>query len=202
MVHFEVRTTGERFARCTEQYFLFRRVQELRSMTFKVTVGVEAALGVASLVFVVLERKVPLMMGFFLLAAVVLAWHVTGELQGKDTRNFIQKARQQKLTPEDAAKELVVSFDDQGCTLSAPGTTLPGKDVESQKLFDYAAVGGLFVAEEYMLVASKKAGSVCFPTAGLAEGTAADLTAFLEQRCNRKAVVCQLNTEKLQALLK
>lgn len=202
MPQFEVRTTGERFAHCTEQYFLFRRVQELRSLTFKVTVGVEAALCAASMVFAVLERGVPWMLAFFLAAAAILAWHVTGEICGRDTRNFIRKARQQKLTPEDAAKELIISFDDRGCTLSAPGTTLPGKDVEAQKLFDYASVGGLFVAEEYMLVASKKAGSVCFPIAGLVAGTAAELTAFLERRCDRKAVICRLNTEKLRALLR
>lgn len=156
----------------------------------------------ASAVFAVLERGVPWMMAFFLVAAAVLAWHVAGELRGRDTRNFIRKARRQALKPEDAAKELVIAFDDEGCTLSAPGTTLPGRDVESQRLFDYGSVGGLFAAEEYMLVASKKAGSVCFPIEGLVEGTPAELTAFLEQRCNRKAVVCELNDEKLQALLR
>lgn len=201
MAHFEVRTTGERFNRCTEQYFLFRRVSELRSMTFRVTVAVELALCAASLIFAVLERRIIWMLVFFLAAAALLVWHILGELQGRDVKAFIRKARQQKLPPEDAAKELLIVFDEAGCVFRAPGSTLPGRDVEEQKLFAYADVGGLFVSEDYMLAASKRAGSVCFAKSDLAEGTAEELTAFLEEKCGRKAVRCQLNTDKLQALL-
>lgn len=200
MVHFEVRTTGERFSRCTEQYFLFRRVRELRSMAFRVSVGVEIALCAASAVFAVLEYRVRWMLVFFSIAAVVLAWHVAGELRGRDTRNYILRARKQTLAPEEAGKELVVLFDDQGCIFRAPGSTLPGRDVEEQRLFAYTDVGGLFVSEEYMLVASKKAGSVCFAKADLCAGTPEELVAFLEERCGRKAMVCQLNTDRLQFL--
>ena len=202
MTRFEERTTGERFNRCTDQYFLFRRVRETRGLTFKVTVGVELALLCACVVFAVLERRILWMLAFFLVAAVVLLWHVAGELQGRDTRNFILKARKQVLSPEEAAKELVITFDDEGCTFSAPGSTLPGRDVETQKLFTYAEVGDLFVSEDYMLVASQKAGSVCFAKADLTEGTAEELTAFLEEKCGRKAMVCQFDTDRLQALLK
>lgn len=78
------------------------------------------------------------------------------------------------LSPEDAAKKLVVSFDEEGCTLSAPGTTLPNQEVESRRLFEYPEVGGLFVSEDYMLVACKKAVSVCFakswPDGGISSG--------------------------------
>lgn len=202
MTQFQVRTTGERFNRCTDQYFLFRRVRELHSITFKATVGVELALIAVCLVFAVLEHRLLWMLAFFLVATAVLIWHVIGEFQGRDTRNFIQKARKQPLSPQEAAKELVITFDEQGCTFAAPGSTLPGREVESTKLFDYGQVGGLFVSEDYMLVASQKAGSVCFAKADLAEGTAEELTAFLEDKCGRKAMVCRFNTEKLQALLK
>lgn len=202
MTHFEVHTTGERFSRCTEQYFLFRRVSELRSVTFRVTVAVELALCAASLVFAVLERQIVWMLLFFLAAAALLAWHVARELQGRDVKSFIQKARQQKLSPEDAAKKLHIVFDEQGCIFRAPGSTLPGKDVEEQRLFAYTGVAGLFVSEDYMLVASRKAGSVCFAKSDLAQGSAEELTAFLEKMCGRKATVCQLNTDKFQALLR
>ena len=122
-------------------------------------------------------------------------------VQGSDTRNYIKKARAQTLPPEEAEKELVVSFDEEGCTLQAPGSTLPSQDVEERNLFSYNQVTGLYRSESYCLVACDKASSICFPLVGLTGGTPEELVAFLEERCGRKAVRYALETEKFQALL-
>ena len=54
------------------------------------------------------------------------------------------RAEAARRPPEEAEKELVVSFDEEGCTLRAPGSTLPGQDVEERHLFSYGQVTGLF----------------------------------------------------------
>ena len=106
------------------------------------------------------------------------------------------------LSPEDAAKKLVVSFDEEGCTLSAPGTTLPNQEVESRRLFEYPDVGGLFVSEDYMLVACKKAVSVCFAKSCLTGGSPQAFQDFLEEKCGRPWVSYTLKTKALQAMLR
>ena len=119
-----------------------------------------------------------------------------------EAKKFIKKAREQVLSPEDAAKKLVVSFDEEGCTLSAPGTTLPNQEVESRRLFEYPEVGGLFVSEDYMLVACKKAVSVCFAKSCLTGGSPQAFQDFLEEKCGRPWVSYTLKTKALQAMLR
>ena len=95
-----------------------------------------------------------------------------------------------------------MSFDEEGCTLRAPGSTLPGQDAEERRLFSYGQVTGLFRSESYFLTACDKASSLCFPLAGLTGGTPEELTAFLEEKCGRKAMRYALETEHMQALLR
>lgn len=199
MVQFEARTTCERFHGYTEQYLLFRRAQEVRRPAFRVILGAEAAVAAAAVAMAVLGRGFPWL---YLAAAAVIIWSMTRSLQGADTRNYIRRARQNRLSPEDAAKEMVISFDETGCTLSAPGNSLPGGDAEERRLFSYGQVSGLFVSEDYLLVASKEAGSVCFAKADLTVGAPEELIAFLERSCGRQAAVYRLNTARLQALLR
>ena len=203
MVQFKVQMTGETFNACTEQYVLFRRAREIAGGTFRIVVLVELAAAVAALVLAVTQQESGwLPRGFFLLAAGLLSWQAVRKVRGTDTRSYIKKARAQVLPPEEAEKELEVSFDEEGCTLRAPGSTLPGQDVEERRLFSYGQVSGLFRSESYFLVACDKASSICFPLAGLTGGTAEELTSFLETQCGRKAMHYALETEKFQALLR
>ena len=202
MARFEVRMTGEAFNACTEQYILFRRAREIAGGSFRAVVLVEFVVAAAALVLAVTQQGSWGPRLFFLLAAVLLIWRAVSKIQGRDTRSYIRKARSQPLPPEEAAKELVVVFDEEGCTLWAPGSTLPGQDVEERHLFSYDQVGGLFRSESYLLAACDKAASICFPLTGLTGGTPEELTAFLEERCGRKAVRYALESEKFQALLR
>ena len=188
--------TGKTFNACTEQYILFRRAREIAGGSFKIVVLAELVVAVVALILAVTQRI------FFLFAAALLVWRAVSKVQGSDTRNYIKKARAQTLPPEEAEKELVVSFDEEGCTLRAPGSTLPGQDVEERNLFSYNQVTGLYRSESYCLVACDKAASICFPLVGLTGGTPEELTAFLEERCGRKAARYELETEKFQALLR
>ena len=193
--------TGETFNACTEQYILFRRAREIAGGSFKLVVLVEAVAAVAALILAVFQQGGVASRIFFLFAAALLIWRAVSKVQGSDTRNYIKKARAQTLPPEEAEKELVVSFDEEGCTLQAPGSTLPSQDVEERNLFSYNQVTGLYRSESYCLVACDKASSICFPLVGLTGGTPEELVAFLEERCGRKAVRYALETEKFQALL-
>ncbi|MCC2258122.1 hypothetical protein AAAT94_08225 [Intestinimonas aquisgranensis] len=201
MARFEVKMTGETFNACTEQYILFRRAREIAGGSFKLVVLVEAVAAVAALILAVFQQGGVASRIFFLFAAALLIWRAVSKVQGSDTRNYIKKARAQTLPPEEAEKELVVSFDEEGCTLQAPGSTLPSQDVEERNLFSYNQVTGLYRSESYCLVACDKASSICFPLVGLTGGTPEELVAFLEERCGRKAVRYALETEKFQALL-
>lgn len=202
MARFEVKTTGETFNACTEQYILFRRAREIAGGSFKLVVLVEAVAAVAALILAVFQQGGVASRIFFLFAAALLIWRAVSKVQGSDTRNYIKKARAQTLPPEEAEKELVVSFDEEGCTLQAPGSTLPSQDVEERNLFSYNQVTGLYRSESYCLVACDKASSICFPLVGLTGGTPEELVAFLEERCGRKAVRYALETEKFRALLR
>lgn len=202
MARFEVKMTGETFNACTEQYILFRRAREMAGGSFRVVVLVEFAVAAAALVLAVTQQGSWGPRIFFLCAAALLIWRAVSKVQGRDTRSYIKKARSHILPPEEAAKELVVSFDEEGCTLRAPGSTLPGQDVGERHLFSYDQVGGLFRSESYLLAACDKAASICFPLTGLTGGTPEELTAFLEERCGRKAVRYALESEKFQALLR
>ena len=201
MARFEVKMTGEAFNACTEQYILFRRAREIAGGGFKVVVLVEAVAAIAAVLLAVSQQEGLLTRVFFLLAAIFLVWRAVSKVQGRDTRSYIQRARAQKLSPEDGKKELVASFEEDGCVLKAPGDTLPGQDVEERRLFSYGQVSGLFRSESYFLAACDKASSICFPLAGLTGGTPEELTAFLEERCQRKAVFYPLETEKFQTFL-
>ena len=202
MARFEVRMTGKTFQTCTEQYILFRRAREIAGGSFKLVVLVEVIVAVAALVLAVVQQGSMATRIFFLFAAALLIWRAVSKVQGRDTRGYIKKARTQTLPPEEAEKELVVSFDEEGCTLRAPGSTLPGQDVEERHLFSYGQVTGLFRSESYFLTACDKASSLCFPLAGLTGGTPEELTAFLEEKCGRKAMRYALETEHMQALLR
>lgn len=202
MARFEVKMTGATFQSCTEQYILFRRAREVAGTGFKIVVLIEAVAAVSAVLLAVSQQEAPLTRILFFLAAVFLAWRAVSKVQGRDTRSYIQRARAQKISPEDGAKELVVSFDEEGCTLGTAGGTLPGQDVEERKLFSYDQVSGLFRSESYFLAACDKASSICFPLAGLTGGTPEELTAFLEERCQRKAVFYPLETEKFQTFLR
>lgn len=202
MARFEVKMTGETFNACTEQYILFRRAREIAGGSFKLVVLVEAVAAVAALILAVFQQGGVASRIFFLFAAALLIWRAVSKVQGSDTRNYIKKARAQTLPPEEAEKELVVSFDEEGCTLQAPGSTLPGQDVEERNLFSYNQVTGLYRSESYCLVACDKASSICFPLVGLTGGTPEELVAFLAERCGRKAARYALETEKFQALLR
>ena len=194
--------TGKTFQTCTEQYILFRRAREIAGGSFKVVVLVEVIVAVAALVLAVVQQGSMATRIFFLFAAALLIWRAVSKVQGRDTRGYIKKARTQTLPPEDAEKELVVSFDEEGCTLRAPGSTLPGQDVEERHLFSYGQVTGLFRSESYFLTACDKASSICFPLAGLTGGTPEELTAFLEEQCGRKTMHYALETEKMHAFLR
>lgn len=202
MPQFEVKMTGETFHACTQQYILFRRAREMASGRFRLVLLGEVVVAVAALALAVTQREEGIVWIFFLLAAGVILCHAVQKLLGWDTRAYIRKARAQTLPPEEAKKELVVSFDEEGCTLRALGTTLPGQDVEERHLFSYDQVSGLFRSESYLLAACDKAASICFPLTGLTGGTPEELTAFLEERCGRKAARYALETEKFQALLR
>ena len=93
-------------------------------------------------------------------------------------------------------------FDEDGCLLRAPGTTLPGRDVEEQRLFSYDQVSGLFRSERHLLAASKGAASICLPLEGLEGGSGEGLAAFLEARCGRKTQYYALDTDAFRALLR
>lgn len=194
--------TGKTFQTCTEQYILFRRAREIAGGSFKLVVLVEVIVAVAALVLAVVQQGSMATRIFFLFAAALLIWRAVSKVQGRDTRGYIKKARTQTLPPEEAEKELVVSFDEEGCTLRAPGSTLPGQDVEERRLFSYGQVTGLFRSESYFLTACDKASSLCFPLAGLTGGTPEELTAFLEEKCGRKAMRYALETEHMRALLR
>ncbi|MGN8968821.1 hypothetical protein [Intestinimonas sp. HCP28S3_D6] len=202
MARFEVRMTGKTFNACTEQYILFRRAREIAGGSFKIVVLAELVVAVVALILAVTQQNGLGTRLFFLFAAVLLIWRAVSKVQGSDTRNYIKKARTQTLPPEEAEKELVVSFDEEGCTLRALGSTLPGQDVEERDLFYYNQVTGLYRSESYCLVACDKAASICFPLVGLTGGTPEELTAFLEEQCGRKAARYELETEKFQALLR
>lgn len=194
--------TGKTFQTCTEQYILFRRAREIAGGSFKLVVLVEVIVAVAALVLAVVQQGSMATRIFFLFAAALLIWRAVSKVQGRDTRGYIKKARTQTLPPEEAEKELMVSFDEEGCTLRAPGSTLPGQDVEERRLFSYGQVTGLFRSESYFLTACDKASSLCFPLAGLTGGTPEELTAFLEEKCGRKAMRYALETEHMRALLR
>lgn len=194
--------TGKTFQTCTEQYILFRRAREIAGGSFKLVVLVEVIVAVAALVLAVVQQGSVATRIFFLFAAALLIWRAVSKVQGRDTRGYIKKARTQTLPPEEAEKELVVSFDEEGCTLRAPGSTLPGQDAEERRLFSYGQVTGLFRSESYFLTACDKASSLCFPLTGLTGGTPEELTAFLEEKCGRKAMRYALETEHMQALLR
>ena len=194
--------TGKTFQTCTEQYILFRRAREIAGGSFKLVGLVEVIVAVAALVLAVVQQGSMATRIFFLFAAALLIWRAVSKVQGRDTRGYIKKARTQTLPPEDAEKELVVSFDEEGCTLRAPGSTLPGQDVEERHLFSYGQVTGLFRSESYFLTACDKASSICFPLAGLTGGTPEELTAFLEEQCGRKTMHYALETEKMHAFLR
>ena len=194
--------TGKTFQTCTEQYILFRRAREIAGGSFKLVVLVEVIVAVAALVLAVVQQGSMATRIFFLFAAALLIWRAVSKVQGRDTRGYIKKARTQTLPPEEAEKELVVSFDEEGCTLRAPGSTLPGQDAEERRLFSYSQVTGLFRSESYFLTACDKASSICFPLAGLTGGTPEELTAFLEEQCGRKTMHYALETEKMHAFLR
>ena len=194
--------TGKTFQTCTEQYILFRRAREIAGGSFKLVVLVEVIVAVAALVLAVVQQGSMATRIFFLFAAALLIWRAVSKVQGRDTRGYIKKARTQTLPPEEAEKELMVSFDEEGCTLRAPGSTLPGQDAEERHLFSYGQVTGLFRSESYFLTACDKASSLCFPLAGLTGGTPEELTAFLEEKCGRKAMRYALETEHMRALLR
>ena len=194
--------TGKTFQTCTEQYILFRRAREIAGGSFKLVVLVEVIVAVAALVLAVVQQGSMATRIFFLFAAALLIWRAVSKVQGRDTRGYIKKARTQTLPPEEAEKELMVSFDEEGCTLRAPGSTLPGQDAEERRLFSYSQVTGLFRSESYFLTACDKASSICFPLAGLTGGTPEELTAFLEEQCGRKTMHYALETEKMHAFLR
>ena len=202
MKRFEVRTTGKVFSSWTDQYCLFRRAREVQGRSFRLAVAGEAIVAAAAFVLALWGRQSPAQLLFFFGGSLLITWHVTGKIQGRDTKKFIKKAREQVLSPEDAAKKLVVSFDEEGCTLSAPGTTLPNQEVESRRLVEYPEVGGLFVSEDYMLVACKKAVSVCFAKSCLTGGSPQAFQDFLEEKCGRPWVSYTLKTKALQAMLR
>ena len=199
---FTVKTTGDRFSRCTEQFFLFRRAQERASLFFKIFV-VERHVHPRDLHAFPARRSSGRPAGLLLvLAAAVLVWYAAGQLQGRSTRAFIRTARSHPVAPEDADTELLLEFDQEGCTLRAPDSLLPGSDQEERRLFSYGDVSGLFVSEDYVLLGSKTAGGACFAKADLTQGTPEALIAFLEEKCGRKAIYHPLNTKHMQALLK
>ena len=202
MALFRVKMTGKVFSDCTQQYILFRRARDLAGAGFKAVVLLEAAAAAAALVLAVTQQGSLPMRIFYLLAAVFLAWQAVGKLLGRDTRAYLRRARAQPLSPEDAAKVLEVVFDEDGCLLRAPGTTLPGRDVEEQRLFSYDQVSGLFRSERHLLAASKGAASICLPLEGLEGGSEEELTAFLEARCGRKTQYYALDTDAFRALLR
>lgn len=202
MARFEVRMTGATFQTCTEQYILFRRAREIAGGSFRLVVLAEAVVAVAALALAVFQQGDTVARIFFLFAAALLIWRAVSKVRGSDTRSYIKKARAHTLPPEEAEKELVVSFDEEGCTLRAPGSTLPGQDVEERRLFSYSQVTGLFRSESYFLTACDKASSICFPLFGLNGGTPEELTAFLEEQCGRKTMHYALETEKMQAFLR
>ena len=199
---FQARTTGERFNRCTEQFILFRRAQEVSSPFFKIKVGGPLVLAVAAVVVTLVQQQWDVTGLFMIVAAAILVWYAVNQLQGRSTRTYIRNARRHPLSQEDAEKELLLDFDEEGCTFRAPGSTLPGSDQEERRLFAYGDISGIFVSEDYLLLGSKTAGSVCFAKADLVQGTAEELTAFLEEKCGQKSVHYDLNTENMQALLK
>ena len=112
MARFEVKMTGATFQSCTEQYILFRRAREVAGTGFKIVVLIEAVAAVSAVLLAVSQQEAPLTRILFFLAAVFLAWRAVSKVQGRDTRSYIQMARAQKISPEDGAKELVVSFDE------------------------------------------------------------------------------------------
>ena len=199
---FTVKTTGDRFSRCTEQFFLFRRAQERASLFFKIKVGGPLMLAAAAVVLAVTQDWSGPAGLLLVLAAAVLVWYAAGQLQGRSTRAFIRTARSHPVAPEDADTELLLEFDQEGCTLRAPDSLLPGSDQEERQLFSYGDVSGLFVSEDYVLLGSKTAGGACFAKADLTRGTPEALIAFLEEKCGRKAIYHPLNTKHMQALLK
>lgn len=194
--------TVKAFTDCTQQYILFRRAWSVSSPWFKVVVAAEILLGAAALALALLGSDGLVLRLFFAAAAGLLAWQAISTARGWDTRNYLRKARAHELSPEDAERELAVSFDDKGCTLRAVEGTLPGQEVEERFLFSYDQVTGLFRSEEYLLAACKSSSSVCVPLASLCGGTEEAFLAFLEAQCKRRIRFFALNTAALQALLK
>ena len=199
---FQVRTTGERFNRCTEQFILFRRAQEVSSPFFKIKVGGPLVLAVAAVAVTLVQQQWDVTGLFMIVAAAILVWYAVNQLQGRSTRAFIRTARSHPVAPEDADTELLLEFDQEGCTLRAPDSLLPGSDQEERRLFSYGDVSGLFVSEDYVLLGSKTAGGACFAKADLVQGTPEELLAFLEESCGRRAVYYALDTPRMQAFLK
>ena len=202
MPSFEVRTTGERFNRCTEQFILFRRAQEVSGTFFKLKTGGPLLLAAAAVGVTAAQGQWDITGLFMLVAAAVLVWYAVSQLLGTGTKTYIRNARKHPLPPEEREKVLCLDFDEEGCTFRAPGSTLPGSDQEERRLFSYGEVSGLFTSEDYVLVGSRTAGSVCFPKADLVQGTPEELLAFLEESCGRRAVYYALDTPRMQAFLK
>ena len=77
---FQVRTTGERFNRCTEQFILFRRAQEVSSPFFKIKVGGPLVLAVAAVAVTLVQQQWDVTGLFMIVAAAILVWYAVNQL--------------------------------------------------------------------------------------------------------------------------